>query len=335
VGTVGIKTVGIKDVARRAGVSQGTVSNVLNRPDKVAAPTRSRVEAAIRELGFVRHASASNLRSGRSRAIGLVVLDISNPFFAELARGVEDAASAAGYSVILCNSADDTDRESRHLVVLAEQRVQGVLLTPITGSPTIGRMREYGGSVVLVDHPAQRPDLCSVAVDDVAGGRMAVTHLIERGARRIAVVNGATTMRQCADRQRGARLAVSGTDALLEEIDAGRLHLDTGEQAGEELLRSGPLPDAIFCTNDLGALGVLRALLRAGVRLPDDVRLIGYDDIGLTAAAAVPLSSIRQPAYQLGKVATELLLAETDSPAEHAHQQIMFQPTLTVRESTA
>jgi len=330
-----VSTVGIKDVARRAGVSPGTVSNVLNRPHKVAGPTRARVEHAIRELGFIRDASAASLRSGRSRAIGLVVLDIGNPFFAELARGVEDAVSPHGYSVILCNSADDPRKESNHLSLLAEQRVRGVLLTPITGPPATDRMLSYGGSVVLVDHPARQPGLCSVSVDDVTGGRSAVSHLIELGARRIVLVNGATTVRQCADRQRGARLAVEGTGATLEEIDVGRLHTDTGERAGEQLLRSGDLPDAIFCANDLGALGLLRALLRAGVRVPEDVRLIGYDDIGLAAASTVPLSSIRQPAYQLGKVATELLLEETDTPDAHAHQQVMFQPTLVVRESTS
>jgi LacI family transcriptional regulator len=325
-------TVGINYVARRAGVSPATVSNVLNHPHKVASTTRARIEHAIHELGFVRDGSAASLRSGRARSIGVVLIDITNPFFAELARGVEDALAPHGYAMILCNSADDPDRENAHLAVLAEQRVRGTLLSPIIGSTQ--RIDEYDGPAVLVDHPARTPDRCSVAVDDVTGGRLAVEHLIDRGARRIVVVNGASTIRQCADRGRGARRAIEGTGATLEELDIGRLHVDTGEQAGETLLRSGDLPDAIFCTTDLGALGVLRALLRAGVRVPDDVRLIGYDDIGLAAASPVPLSSIHQPAYQLGKVATELLLAETDAPGTHAHQQILFQPTLVTREST-
>jgi len=328
-----VRTVGIKEVARHAGVSPATVSNVLNHPHKVASTTRARIEHAIHELGFVRDGSAASLRSGRGRSVGLVVIDITNPFFAELARGVEDALTPHGYAMILCNSADDPGREDTHLAVLAEQRVRGTLLSPITGSAR--RIDQYGGPVVLVDHPATTADRCSVAVDDVAGGRLAVEHLVELGAQRIVMVNGAQAIRQCADRRRGARLAIEGTGVTLEEVDIGRLHVDTGEQAGAALLRAGDLPDAIFCTNDLGALGVLRALLKAGVRVPDDVHLIGYDDIGLAAASPVALSSIRQPAYQLGKVATELLLQETDQPGTHAHQQIMFQPTLVIRESTS
>lgn len=327
-----VRTVGIKDVARHAGVSPATVSNVLNHPHKVASTTRARIEHAIHELGFVRDGTAASLRSGRGRSVGVVVIDITNPFFAELARGVADALTPHGYAMILCNSADDPGRENTHLSVLAEQRVRGTLLSPITESTP--RIDQHDEPVVLVDHPAATADRCSVAVDDVTGGRLAVAHLVEVGAERIVVMNGAQTKRQCADRSRGAHLAVEGTAVTLEEMDVGRLNVDTGEQAAEALLRAGDLPDAIFCTTDLGALGVLRALLRAGVRVPDDIRLIGYDDIGLAAASPVPLTSIHQPAYQLGKVATELLLEETDEPATHAHQQILFQPTLVIREST-
>ncbi|MEV4089373.1 LacI family DNA-binding transcriptional regulator, partial [Nonomuraea fuscirosea] len=161
--------VSIKDVAAHAGVSPGTVSNVLNRPGKVAPATRERVEAAIDELGFVRHGSASTLRAGHSRTIGLSVIDIGNPFFTEVAAGVEDVASEVGYAVILGNSAGSVDKEDRNLRVLAEHRVRGVLITPSGEDPArLDRLRGHGISVVLVDHPAHRPDQCAVAVDDVA-----------------------------------------------------------------------------------------------------------------------------------------------------------------------
>jgi LacI family transcriptional regulator len=329
-------TVGIKDVARRAGVSPGTVSNVLNRPERVAAATRSRVEEAIRELGFVRNGSASTLRAGQSRAVGLVVLDVGNPFFVEVARGVEDVVSDRDHAVILCNSGESPEKEARNLRVLAEQRVRGVLITP-AGDDTsdLLRLREHGVAVVFVDHSASG-DVCSVAVDDVAGGELAVRHLIENGARRLAFVSGPKAIRQCSDRRRGALRALETSDLPpgdLTDIVVPEMNAHGGQLAARTLLDEG-LPDAVFCANDLLALGVLRVLLQAGVRVPEDVALIGYDDIEFSSAAAVPLSSIRQPTYQLGKIATELLLDECDDPAGHAHQQIMFQPELVVRESS-
>ncbi|GAA4615176.1 LacI family DNA-binding transcriptional regulator [Actinoallomurus liliacearum] len=329
-------TVGIKEVAQRAGVSPGTVSNVLNRPERVAATTRARVQQAIRELGFVRNGSAATLRAGQSRAIGLVVLDVGNPFFVEVARGVEDVVSDRDHAVILCNSGESPGREARNLRVLAEQRVRGVLITPADEDLSLLEdLRERGVAVVLVDHPATG-DVCSVSVDDVAGGDLAVTHLLDRGAERLAYVTGPLGIRQCTERRKGARRALrtAGRPArALEDVVVPEMNASGGRLAAEKLLAGG-LPDAIFCANDLLALGVLRALSQAGVRVPDDVALIGYDDIEFSSAAAVPLSSIRQPTYQLGKIATELLLEECDDPRGHAHQQIMFQPELVVRESS-
>ncbi|MET9244430.1 substrate-binding domain-containing protein [Nonomuraea sp. NPDC003709] len=329
--------VSIKDVAAHAGVSPGTVSNVLNRPAKVAPATRERVEAAISELGFVRHGSASTLRAGHSRTIGLSVIDIGNPFFTEVAAGVEDVASELGYAVILGNSAGSQDKEERNLRVLAEHRVRGVLITPSGEDPgRLDRLRERGISVVLVDHPAHRPDQCAVAVDDVAGGRAAVTHLLAKGARTVAYVTGPMTIRQCVERWEGAKAAMRGAGldpGDLKVAETATMTARAGEKAAADLIENG-LPEAVFCANDLLALGVLRALLRSGVRVPEDVALMGYDDIDFAAASTVSLSSMRQPTYQLGRIATELLLDECDNPETHAHQHIMFQPELVAREST-
>ncbi|SFK04147.1 transcriptional regulator, LacI family [Streptosporangium canum] len=332
-------TVSIKEVARLARVSPGTVSNVLNRPERVAPTTRERVRQAIRELGFVRHGSASTLRAGHSRTIGLSVMDIGNPFFTDVAAGAEDVASDLGYAVILGNSAGTRSKEERNLLVFAEQRVRGVLITPSDEAlgPLDG-LRERGISVVLVDHPAHRPDLCSVTVDDVAGGRLAVAHLLDLGVRRIGYLTGPRTIRQCLDRGRGAgqALAAAGLDpeTVLETMEAPAMTARAGQEAAERLIASGRLPEAIFCANDLLALGVLRGLLQAGVGVPGDVALMGYDDIDFAAASAVSLSSVRQPTYRLGQIAAELLLEECGDPGAHAHRQIVFQPELVVREST-
>lgn len=330
-------TVGIKQVARHAGVSPGTVSNVLNRPERVASKTRTRVKEAIRELGFVRNGSASTLRAGQGRTIGLMVLDLGNPFFTDMARGVEDVVSERGYAVILCSSGASPDKEERNLRMLAEQRVRGVLVTPVDeDAGRLELLRERGVATVMLDHTATRSNQCSVAVDDVAGGELALTHLLDRGALDIAYVSGPLSIRQCADRRAGAHRALrpAGQTAALREVVTPTMTPRAGQEAAERLLAAAPLPDAIFCANDLLAMGVLRGLLQAGVDVPGDVALIGYDDIEFTAAAAVPLSSVRQPTYQLGRIATELLLNECDNPDGHAHQQVLFQPELIVREST-
>lgn len=327
--------VGIKDVAQRAAVSPGTVSNVLNRPERVAATTRRRVEQAIRELGFVRNGSASTLRAGHGSAIGLMVLDLGNPFFADVAHGVEDVVSERGYAVILSSSGASVAREERNLHILAEQRVRGVLVTPLDEDDSrLDRLRDRGIAVVMLDHTATRPGQCSVAVDDVAGGALAVEHLIDRGARRIGYVTGPLSIRQCADRREGAIRALNGDASALDEFVVPTMTPLDGQQAAEHMLAEQRMPDAVFCANDLLAMGMLRALLQAGLDVPGDVRLIGYDDIEFTLAAAVPLSSIRQPTYQLGQMATELLLDECDDPTGHVHQQITFQPELIVRDST-
>ena len=199
---------GMKEVATLAGVAVGTVSNVLNHPDLVRPRTRARVEAAMEQLGFIPNGSARQLRAGRSRCLGLVVLDVTNPFFTEVARGVEDYAQAAGYAVILCNSDEAHDKERRYLRVLEEQRVRGILITPVHGrSPELRRIRDRGTPVVLLDRPGS-PAQCSVAVDDRRGGEIAVSYLLGLGHRSIALVNGPTAIRQCADRRWGAYRAV-------------------------------------------------------------------------------------------------------------------------------
>jgi LacI family transcriptional regulator len=328
---------GIKDVASLARVAVGTVSNVLNHPDLVRPLTRARVEAAMEELGFIPNGSARQLRAGRSRCLGLVVLDVTNPFFTEVARGVEDYAQAAGYAVILCNSDEADDKERQYLRVLEEQRVRGILITPVHGrAPELRRIRDRGTPVVLLDRPGSAGQ-CSVAVDDRRGGEMAVAHLLSLGHTRIAVVNGPAAIRQCADRLRGAYRAVAaaGLDPaeVLTEVTVPAMNARAGATAADELL-GGKLTTAVFCANDMLALGLLRRLSQAGVTVPADIAVVGYDDIEFAADAAVPLTSVRQPKYQLGRAAAELLLDEADRPAEHEHRRLMFKPELVVRASS-
>ena len=326
--------VGIKDVAKRAGVSIGTVSNVVNRPHVVAAATRNRVLSVIEELGYVRDESARQLRAGRSRIMGLLVLDLGNPFFVDVARGAEQAAHAEGLNLITCNSGQRSDLEASYLAMFAEQRVRGVLLSPVgTSGEALRAFRRSGTPYVFVDRKAPTSEASSVAVDDIAGGALAARHLLETGHHRIAFVNGPAILAQCRDREQGLRTALEGAAVELTVLEAIGLDVASGRDAGARLLGTIPRPTAVFCANDLLALGVLQAMVGAGVRVPDEMAIVGYDDIEFAGAAAVPLTSVRQPAQRLGRTAAELLLAETaDTTVEH--QAVVFTPELVVREST-
>ena len=332
--------VSIREVAALAGVSVGTVSNVLNRPGVVAESTRNRVQAAIKSLGFIRNESARQLRAGRSRIIGLVVLDVANPFFTDMARGVEDEASESGLAVILCNSDDQQAKESGYLELLEEHRVQGILITPVSGADErLTRLQRRGTPVVLVDSRSPSGAQCSVSVDDVLGGDLAVSHLLEAGHKRIAFVGGPMSIRQVADRRDGAARALeraNGTGAGLHVMETPALNVPAGLQAGAALaeLPAGTRPTAVFCANDLLALGVLQEMTARRIRVPESIALVGYDDIDFAAAAAVPLSSVRQPRHQLGRSAAQLLIDETLVGEAHQHRQVIFQPELVIRQSS-
>jgi LacI family transcriptional regulator len=332
--------VSIREVAAHAGVSVGTVSNVLNRPDIVSRPTRDRVQEAIKALGFVRNESARQLRAGRSRIIGLVVLDVANPFFTDVARGVEDEASLSGLAVILCNSDDQLPKETRYLELLEEHRVQGILITPVAGADErLSRLQRRGTPVVLVDTRSPSGGQCSVAVDDVLGGDVAMAHLIDEGHHRVAFIGGPLSFRQVTDRRDGAlrALARAGRDAgTLAVIETPALNVSAGQQAGAAIaaMPAAARPTGVFCANDLIALGLLQEMTLHGIAVPEEMAIVGYDDIEFAAAAAVPLSSVRQPRHQLGRTAAQLLLEETLAPDGHTHRQVMFEPELEVRRSS-
>jgi LacI family transcriptional regulator len=326
--------VSVRDVAVDARVSVGTVSNVLNRPEKVAPDTVTKVHASIERLGFVRNDAARQLRAGRSKSIGLVILDIRNPFFAEVVRGAEERAAEHGYSVLVANSDEKQQREATHLDLFEEQRVAGVLITPVEEAlPRLERMRAHGIPSVLVDRESHDSRFCSVAVDDVMGGRIAASHLLDQGRRRLALVGGPAALRQVSDRLRGAQDAAAERGVGVEFIATDALSVDEGRRAGQRILARKPAerPDAIFAANDLLALGLLQSLVMTGdVRVPDDIALIGYDDIDYAAAAVIPLSSVRQPAALIGSTGVDLLLG-ADHPAD---EHVLFEPELVARASS-
>ena len=329
---------GIRDVAARAGVSVGTVSNTINHPEMVRPDTRKVVEKAIAELGFVPNQPARVLTGASSQVIALVVLDLMSPFFMEMASAVERAANEAGQMMILCDSENARDRERALLQLLAAQRVRGVLVTPATAEvdalPAWAAERQL--PLVFVDYKGS-PDTCSVSVDHTTGAHLAVRHLLALGHQQVAFVGGPTVLHQFTQRSRGAKQALleAGLDpatALVEEAVDG-IGIRDGMLAAQRLIERG-LPGAVFCGNDMLAFGVYRGLTRAGLRVPEDVALVGYDDITFAADWIVPLTSVRQPIDELGYRAANLLFEHSSGDPDHVHQQITLTPSLVVRASS-
>jgi LacI family transcriptional regulator len=331
-------TVSVRDVAVAASVSVGTVSNVLNNPDRVAPATVARVMAAIDALGFVRNDAARQLRAGQSRTIGLIVLDVGNPFFTDLARGAEERASADNLTVLLANSDENQTREAASLDLFEEQRVLGVVISPLEEDlPRLRRLSGRGIQVVLVDRDSSDRSVSSVSVDDIVGGGLAAGHLAELGRRRLAFVGGPHSIRQVSDRLTGTlRVIAEHRGMTLEVLDTSSLTVLEGRAAGATIAARPPddRPDAVFAANDLLAIGLMQSFRSAGIAMPGEIAVIGYDDIDFAVSAEVPLSSIRQPSWLLGHTAVDLLLKRVAEP-ELGTEHIKFQPVLVVRESTA
>ena len=334
----GARRASISDVARHAGVSLGTVSNVLNRPERVSDTTRDRVLRAIEELAFVPNGSARTLRAGTITTVGAILLDIANPFFTEVARGIEDRLGQEGYTLMLASSDEDPSREQRYLRLFEEHGVLGVLVTPAEqGIEHLLELSRRGVGVVLLDRRSPSPEIASVAVDDVAGASMAVRHLLELGHRRVAFINGPPTIEQCVDRRAGVVRALeeAGLDeSAMVEVVVPSLNADGGERGAAELLAAADRPSALFCVNDLTALGAMRTLRADGLRIPEDMAVVGYDDVNFASMLTTPLTSVRHPTRELGAVAADLLLHAT-GPAGEGPRHVEFQPELVVRASSA
>jgi len=331
--------VGIRDVAELARVSAGTVSKFINTPARVAPATAARIREAIDTLGYVRNDAARQLRAGRSRTVGLLAFDIANPFFIDLAHGVERRATTHGLSVLLGNSDSDEEREAAYLDLFEEQRVHGVLVSPIGSiDRRIERFHRQGIPVVLLDKTGDPTLSPSVSIDDVTGGYMAAAHLVSRRRTRIAVVGGPAGLRQFDDRLAGAMQAVQERPGVtLEVISVDSRDVEEGVRVGESLLLRPPhaRPDGIFAMNDRLAFGLLQTIVTEGhIRVPEDIAVIGYDDIEFAAAAVVPLSSIRQPRDEFAAAAVDLLVGEDLELHSGAYPQIVLQPELVVRASS-
>lgn len=328
-------TTTIRDVAAAAGVSPATVSRVLNERVEVATDLRERVIAAVTELGYRPNGPARSLRKRATTVLGIIITDVQNPFFTSMVRGIEDAAQRAGYSVVLANSDEDQDKQQRYLEVAAAEQLAGVVLAPAHQSTRgLDVVVGQGIPVVTVDRRLRGAAVDSVLVNNHKAARDATEHLIERGRRRVGFVAGLLDTTTGARRLAGYKAALKHAGIPLDEklIAEADFRLEGGYEATKKLLERAR-PDAVFASNNLMTIGALQAIAEAGVAIPDDVAVVGFDDISWATALRPPLTAVRQPTYEIGQRAAELLLDRVrGDPAPR--RNIVFHAELVVRGSS-
>ncbi|CAM3490483.1 LacI family DNA-binding transcriptional regulator [Occultella aeris] len=340
----------IQQVARAAGVSPSTVSNLLNgRIERMLPATKDRIDAAIAELGYRPNRAARQLRTGRTRTLGLVVPSVGNPFWGAFARELESAALARGYNLLLCNSERDPERERRYVEELWEDGVRGMVLC--TSLPSLAHLAptiERGLHLVTFDRPAQPDDpasVVSISINNPMGGYLAASHLIELGHRRLAFISGSLRSVNRTARYRGfcSALEAAGIDVDdmpswpgMDAVPFGDVEAaEVGRRAAHELFSRADRPTAVVAINDMTALGVCRGLRDLDLRVGKDVSVVGFDDIVLADLYDPPLTTIRQPIAEMARLAVEEIIASETRSDTEAGRSVLLRPELVVRASSA
>lgn len=327
----------IRDVARHAGVSIASVSRVVNGGAGVGLEVTRRVQLAVAELGFQPSSVARSLKTARTHILACVIPDVSNPFFPELVRGVEDAGRARGYATLLCNTDDDPEKEADYLRLLDRRRVDGLILIPSRDEappPPLLHLMGRGTPVVVADRRLDGFAGDIVLVDNQIGARLAARHLLDLGHRRIGIVNRALDTSTARERQVGFRSELAAAGCYDEElVRFGSYTLESGGVMATELLGAGAPPSAILAGNDLLAIGVLQAAAEMGLRVPQDLAVVGFDGILLSRIVVPRLTTVAQPIYELGRLAAELVLRRSEDPERRAKTHLL-KPELQLGAST-
>jgi LacI family transcriptional regulator len=326
----------IRDVARRAGVSQATAARALGGYGHVSGAARRRVEAAADALSYVPNSVARALASGVTRAVGLVISDIENPFFAAAARGMSDVLEERGHTVLLTNSDEDLDRERTAIETLRSRRVDALVVVPCSGTPSPHLRAAAAGAapLVLLDRPVRGLGVDSVTVDNAAGARSAVEHLLSHGHRRIGLVSDKPEITSSAERIHGYREALAAAGLGVDDhlISLGGPTRQDGYLGARRLLEAPDRPTALFTANNLMTVGAMHALRDLGLRIPQDISLVGFDDLEWTTLVDPPLTVVAQSATALGQTAGRRVLARLDGSGGRP-RRINLETRLIVRAS--
>ena len=328
----------MRDVAERAGVSVTSVSHVINHTRRVSDDLRQRVLLAMEELGYQPNALARSLRRKETHTLGVIVPNSADPFFGEVTRGVEDTCFERGYNIILCNSDSDLAKELHYSNVLSEKRVDGILFLAAGGKSTehIHSLQNQGTPLVVVDRHVPDLTLDVVLVNNAWGGWLATRHLIDLGHRHIGCITGPSDLTLSAERVTGYRRALQEAGLSIDEnlVVKGDFQFESGYRAALHFLGLRPPPTAIFANNDLMAVGVINAALKLGCAVPADLSVVGFDDVPLASFIYPLLTTVAQPKYDMGVVATTMLLERINNP-DMPPRQTLLETQLIVRDSTA
>ena len=324
----------IQDVAKRAGVAPITVSRVINNNGYVREETRRRVEAAIDELHYIPNALGPSLRSKRTLTLALVVSDITNPFWTTVARGVEDTANKHGYHIIIGNTDESPHKQEEYLTFLMKKQVDGFLVVPVS-SRSLDTLQKRRVPFVVIDRHISDKLIDSVRCDSVTGAYELTRHLLALGHRHIAIITGPQYLSTASERVTGFLRALEEANGnVTPQIYWGEYHQQTGYEFTQKLLTSDPRPTAIFASNNFIAIGVVRALREARLRIPEDMSVVAFDDLPLALTIDPFFTAAAQPAYEMGQQATELLLSRLADNGPAGHQEIILPIEIIVRKSS-
>ena len=327
----------IHDVAKRAGVGSITVSRVINNSGYISSETRERIQKAIDELGYVPNTLARSLRSRRTNTVALMVTDITNPFFTTLARGVEDAANEAGYTVIFCNTDESAAKEEKYLNVLLQKQVDGLLLVPTQRSVnSIHQILKHGTPVVVLDRRIPEVDVDSVRCDSLDGAYKLTKYLVSLGHRQIAIMSGAVGVSTADDRVAGYRKALEEDGIAISDryILRGEFTPDSGYSMTEQAINLPLRPTALIAANNFITIGAMKALQEAEMEVPEDMALAGFDDLPPAIVTFPFFTVVSQPAYEMGTQAMQLLLKRLSAKEVVAFQEVILPTQLIVRRSS-
>jgi LacI family transcriptional regulator len=335
------KKVTIKDIARMANVSHTTVSRALNNKSRIRNETKEKILSIARELNYQPNFIARSLVMKRTKTLGLVITTIANPFYTELAQGIETTARGLGYNIILCSTNYDLSIEKQHIDILRSKGVDGIIFTSAhIGDPNIIKLAEEGFPIVLVNRrtyePVVKEKVDYVGVDNILGGFLAVKHLIKLGHQRIGVIGGSSESSVGFERVEGGKkaLAAYGLEAMDNYFLEGDFLKESGYQGGKRFLKMADPPTAIFATNDYMALGAYQAILDEGLRVPEDIAIIGFNDIEFTAMKGIELTTIGQKKYEMGALAVKTLVEKIEGgEIKPSTKEIILKPELIIRRT--